>query len=60
MDTKNEILANYARSLIESVNSVYNSVLTLGDSDELNAATIKTINILTESVRSQTVIFQQA
>lgn len=60
METKNEILLKYAGSLVDATNAVFNSVATLGDDVEVNLAIIRTINVLTESLRSSTVIFQNA
>ena len=60
METKNTIIRNYANSLNEAACSVNASACTLGDSEAENIALIKTLNVLVESVRSQTVILQQA
>lgn len=60
METKNEILVKYAGSLVDATNAIFNIVTTLGDDTDVNLATIRTINVLTESLRSQTVIFQNA
>lgn len=60
METKNEILLKYAGSLVDATNAIFNSVATLGEDADVNLATIRTINVLAESLRSQTVIFQNA
>ena len=60
METKNKIIQNYAGSLMDAVNSVCVSASTLAENKDENDATIKTLNVLVESVRSQTVILQQA
>lgn len=60
METKNEILLMYAGSLVNATNAIFNSVATLGEDTDVNLATIRTINVLAESLRSQTVIFQNA
>lgn len=60
METKNTIIRNYANSLCDAAYAVATKTLTLGDNADENMAAIKTINILLESVRSQTVTLQQA
>ena len=59
MDTKNTIIQNYANSLVDAASAVAGKTTYLNDNVDENIATIKTINILLESVRSQTVILQQ-
>ena len=60
METKNEIIRNYAVSLVDAVNAVYSVALRLADNKDENDAFIKTLNVLLDSVRSQTVLVQQA
>lgn len=60
METNNIIIQNFANSLTEAADSVTKKALLLSDNAMENMATIKTLNILLESVRSQTVILQQA
>lgn len=60
METKNEILVNYGMSVINAAQSVYNSICDLTDDAEKNLAVIKTVNVLLECLRSQTVILQGA
>ncbi len=60
METKNVILANYARSISDASNTISLTVSTLNDNADENAAIIKTLNVLVESLRSQTVLIQQA
>lgn len=60
METKNKIIQNYAGSLMNAVNAVCTETSMLAENKEENDATIKTLNVLVESIRSQTVILQQA
>ena len=60
METKNTILMNYARSIMEASTGIANTAATLNSNDEENNAIIKTMNVLVESLRSQTIIIQQA
>ena len=60
METKNIIIFNYANSLVDATSGVAGKSAMLGDNPDENVATIKTINVLLESVRSQTVLLQQA
>ena len=60
METKNKIIQNYAGSLMDATNAVLMSTNALADNKDENDAIIKTLNVLIESVRSQTVILQQA
>lgn len=60
METKNTIIRNFSGSLMDAVNAVNVTAYNLNDNAEENAAIIKTLNVLVESVRSQTVILQQA
>lgn len=60
METENKIIQNYAGSLMDATNVVFSTTTQLADNKEENDAIIKTLNVLVESVRSQTVILQQA
>lgn len=60
METENIIIQNYANSLVDAANSASGKALFLSGNPDENAATIKTMNVLLESVRSQTVLLQQA
>lgn len=60
METKNVILANYGGALSNIVGNLNIAISGLNDNADENAATIKTVNVLLESVRSQTVLLQQA
>lgn len=60
METENIIIQNYAGSLVDASICVANKTAALGSSPDENAATIKTLNVLVESVRSQMVLLQQA
>ena len=60
METKNEIIRNYAGSLVDATNAVYSVAARLADNKDENDAYIKTLNVLLDSVRSQTVLVQQA
>ena len=60
METKNIIIANYGVALSNIVGNLNIAINGLNDNPDENVATIKTINVLLESVRSQTVLLQQA
>ena len=60
METNNTIIQNFANSLVDATGAVAVKASILDKNAEENAATIKTINVLIESVRSQTVLLQQA
>lgn len=60
METENIIIQNYANSLVDAAAAASNKAAILSDKADENAATIKTLNVLLESVRSQTVLLQQA
>lgn len=60
METKNIILSNYATALVNLAANFSGTVNTMGDNMEQNIATVKTLNILLESVRAQTTIIQNA
>ena len=60
METENIIIQNYANSLVDAVNALAIKTALLNDKPDENVATIKTLNVLIDSVRSQTVLLQQA
>lgn len=60
METNNKIISNYANSLNNAAIIILNTVANLNDSEEENNATIRTVNVLLESLRSQTIILQNA
>lgn len=60
METKNIILMNYARSIMEASTAIANTTATLNSNVDENNAIIKTINVLVESLRSQITLIQQA
>lgn len=60
METKNIIIQNYARALVDASNMISNTTINFNDNLDENAAIIKTLNVLVESLRSQTVIIQGA
>lgn len=60
METKNIIIGNYGVALSNIVGNLNIAIGGLNDNPDENAATIKTLNVLLESVRSQTVLLQQA
>lgn len=59
METKNHIIVNYAQMLVAMSNSVFNATDAFCDAPDINNSAIKTLNVLLESVRSQTVLLQQ-
>ena len=61
METKNIILGNYASalsSMVESLNEVIRT-MTNDNSDE-NTATLRTLNVILESIKAQTLNVQNA
>lgn len=60
METKNVVIQNFANSLIDAASVTAIKAAALNDNPEENAGMIKTINVLLESVRAQTVLLQQA
>lgn len=60
METKNIIICNYANTLSVTVHTVIDTANTLRDNMDENRATLKTLNVLLESIRSQTVNIQNA
>lgn len=60
METKNLIISNYANALVNMCGAFSGTALTLNTNNDENAATIKTLNVLLESVRSEIVLIQSA
>jgi len=60
METKNIILANYSTALTNIVGNFAININALNDNPDENSATVKTANVLLESIRSQIVLIQQA
>jgi hypothetical protein len=58
METKNIIIQNYAQNIIDASNSCAIVSRKLNDNEQENNATIKTLNVLIESIRSQIVLLQ--
>lgn len=58
METKNVIVYNFAVAVLNAANSIVGSAGSLSDNADENKATIKTLNVLVESLRSQTVLLQ--
>ena len=58
METKNIIIANQAQSLIVATENIMSCISKFSDNADENAATIRTLNVLVESLRSQTVLMQ--
>lgn len=60
METNNVIIQSLLDSLVVITQNTYGTATRLGDNEDENRATIKTLNVLIDSVRAQTVIVQQA
>lgn len=60
METKNAIIRNYADALVIGTNDIITCAANLNDSLDENKATIATLNVLVEAIRSHTVLLQQA
>ena len=60
MKTNNDIIKGFAISLNDATAAVVSKSVMMGDDENENDAIIKTLNVLIESVRSQTVLLQQA
>lgn len=61
METKNVIIQQYARSIVDAAVTISNTTNNFVENAiNENNAIVKTLNILVESLRSQTVIFQGA
>lgn len=58
MNIKNSIIQRYATSIVEAANYINNSAFSFTDSSDENTAIIKTLNVLIDSLRSQTVLLQ--
>lgn len=60
METANINIQNFASALAAMANNVSGVAVMLNDNMDENAATIRTLNVQIESVRSELVILQNA
>ena len=60
METKNVIIQNYARSIVDAAINISNTAGTFNDNVDENTAIVRTLDVLIESLRSQTAIIQSA
>lgn len=60
MDAENTIIKNYANALTMATNDVYAYAGNLNDNPDESRAVVATLNVMVESVRSHTVLLQQA
>lgn len=60
MEINNTIIQNFANSLVDAANMAAVKAATLNNNSDENMGIIKTLNVLLESVRSQTVLLQQS
>ena len=60
METKNIIIQNYARAIVDASANILNTSSNFTNNDDENNAIVKTLNVLVESLRSQTIIIQGA
>lgn len=61
METKNIILGNYVTALSSMVTSLNEVIRTMtNDNSDENTATLRTVNVILESVRAQTINVQNA
>lgn len=60
METKNAIILSYANALQTTANNATMYSSALGANVDENKAIIATLNVVLESIRSQTVLLQQA
>lgn len=58
METKNIIIKNYIETLLSQVLTMQATANSLNENNDENIATMKTFNVLIESVRSQTINIQ--
>ena len=59
MEEKNKIINNYARSILAAAESLCDTSQILNDKEEENVATVKTLNVQLETMRSLIVLCQQ-
>ena len=59
MDSKNNIIISDVKAIVDFVNNVYVN-LAFTESDDENLAIIKKLNVDAETLRSYTVLLQQA
>ena len=60
METKNIIIKNFTQSIRIVSDDLISATENLSDNAEENAAIIATLNVILESMRSHTVLLQQA
>lgn len=61
METKTIILGNYVTALSSMVTSLNEVIRTMtNDNSDENTATLRTVNVILESVRAQTINIQNA
>ena len=60
METKNIIIQNYARAIVDASANILNASSNFTNNEDENNAIVKTLNVLVESLRSQTIIIQGA
>ena len=60
METKTVIIQNYAHNIVDAAGAISQSASYFVNNEDENAATIKILNVLVESLRSQTVLLQSA
>ena len=59
METKNAIIRNFSRSITAVAVDIETTAGTLDANEDVNKATIKTLNVLLENMRSSVVLLQQ-
>lgn len=60
MNEKNVVINNYVNSLYTMVNTLVNTLSTLGEIDEINTGVIKTADIEITAINSQIIVLQNA
>ena len=60
METKNTIIRNFTQSIRIVSDDLISAAEKLNDNADENAAVIATLNVILESMRSHTVLLQQA
>lgn len=59
MDEKNQVIYNYTRSISSSAQYLNDTACALNDKESENIATVKTLNVQLETLRSLIVLCQQ-
>lgn len=59
METKNAIIRNFSISISDTAGEIQVTADRLVDTEEVNAALVKTLNVLLEAMRSNIVLLQQ-